>query len=190
MKNQRFRAFMIVLYPDDVTHSSVLDCVISTIDDYAYILHDKDFNENGELIKQHYHVLIRLKDACTISALSNRLGVAENYIEPTKNNYINGLRYLIHKDNKEKYQYEIDNVIGTLKETLIKDLDKDKNESDYILELMDLIESLGYITITEFVKIIASSGLWSYYRRNAYTFNLVIIEHNHNWLELKNKKLT
>lgn len=111
----------------------------------------------------------------------------DNYISPTTKNYMNGLRYLIHKDNKEKTQYEIDDVIGTLKQSLIENLNKDKTESDYILEIMDLIESLGYIYITDFVKLICGNGLWSYYRRNAYTFNQVISEHNHYWLEYKNK---
>ena len=106
MKSQRFRAFMIILYPDDITHSEILDCVMCNFEEYAYILHDRDFYENGELKKEHYHVLIRVEEACTISSLSKKLGIGENYITPTMKNYVNGLRYLIHKDDKDKYQYD------------------------------------------------------------------------------------
>lgn len=179
MKNDRYYSFMVELYPDDITHVQALDFIITFYDKYAYILHDKDFNDKGEIKKPHYHVMLKFDNARTITSLSKELSIKSNYIEPTKKNYLSGLRYLIHADDKNKYQYGIDEVDGTLKPKLIESLKGDLSEADYILQIMEIIEGLNYIYITDFVKLIASSGLWSYYRRNAYTINQVISEHNY-----------
>lgn len=176
----KYRSFMLILYADDESHMLVLDYIQENIKEYAFILHDRDFNEVGEIKKEHYHVIIKFPSPRSISGLSKELNIKENYIEPTKKSYVYGLRYLIHADDEEKFQYEINDVVGPLKEQLKKSLDSDKTEADYVLEIMSIIDNLDYIYITDFVKIIANSGLWSYYRRNAYTFNQVISEHNYS----------
>lgn len=173
---------MLVLYPDDQSHQDAL-LYIQEFLDYAYILHDKDFTDTGEIKKSHYHVVIKYSNSKSISAISKELKIGENYITPTKKNYINGLRYLIHADDEDKFQYELDEVIGPLKKQLKKSLDKDKDETDAVLELLELIENEDYLSMQSFVRLIANSGLWSYYRRNAYTFNLLLSEHNHEILK-------
>ncbi len=187
MNEKRYRSFMIVLYPDDETHVNALLYVQEFIDKYAFILHDKDYNEKGEIKKAHYHVILNLSNAKSISALAKELNIGANYITPTKKSYINGLRYLIHADDKDKYQYELDEVQGPLKSRLKKALASDVDESDAVLELMVLIENQDYLSMRTFVRLIAESGLWQYYRRNAYTFNLLLSEHNQEILKSKKK---
>lgn len=181
MSDKRYRSFMLVLYPDDETHQDTLLYIQEFIDNYAFILHDKDFNENGEIKKAHYHVVIKLSNNKTISALAKELKIGENYITPTHKSYVKGLRYLIHADDEDKYQYDFEEVIGPLKKQLKKSLTADKDEADAVIELLELIEKHGELSMQSFVRIIASSGLWSVYRRNSYTFNLLLSEHNYKF---------
>lgn len=184
--NKRYRSFMLVLYPDDETHVDVMNYVEEFILEYAYILHDKDVNEKGEIKKEHYHVVIKFNEGITISSLSKKLNLDENYITPTKGSYVYGLRYLVHADHKDKYQYEVSDVVGPLKSRLIKSLNGDKTESDYIIEIFNLIDNSDYIELSSFLRYLATQGMWTYYRRNAYTINQLISIHNMEYMKRQN----
>lgn len=77
------RKFQGVLYPDSESYccDDVLNILKSTFPEFAYILHDKDTDENGELKKPHIHWVGRLKAARYLAALADDLGIAENMIE-------------------------------------------------------------------------------------------------------------
>lgn len=101
--------------------------------EFAWILHDKDIDEEGNLKKLHYHLFLRFDSYHRIQELSNRYGIPTNnfglyyqtdkhgnplkdsvldddgkptfkYAEP---NRILRLRYLTHNDDKDsdKVQY-------------------------------------------------------------------------------------
>ena len=180
---------MCVLYPEDEKQLDTLNYIEQEFKDYAYILHDKDFNEVGELKKEHIHIMVKVKEPITLSAFSKKIDLAENYITPTKGSYINGLRYLVHADDEDKFQYSIKEVKGPLKKNLQKSLDSDKTEAEYVIDICDLIDNYDYIDLGSFVRILANSGLWSTYRRSQYTFNQLISNHNLEYLK-QNKNLT
>lgn len=106
----KFRLFSIILYEksDDYDPKEVLFNIKSN-KYYAFILHNKDKDNKGLFKKPHYHIIIRLDNATTISALSKKLGIKENYIQHI-NNERAYLRYLIHFDDPEKFQYDINEV--------------------------------------------------------------------------------
>ena len=174
---------MLVIYTEDEKHCSAFNYIINNFNNYAYILHDKDFNEDGEIIKPHTHVMLCFDNPRTITGLSKELNISSNYIEPTKHNYIKGLRYLIHADNPEKYLYAVEEVKGT--ETLIRklqnSLNSDKTECEYIIEIIDIIDSHDYINKREFVLEMCRKNLYSYYRRSACVINDIIFEHNQRY---------
>lgn len=75
-----------------------------------YILHDKDFNEEtGEPKEPHFHILLQSRVPYRISTIANIFEVEPNMVEIVRN-YDSMLRYLIHADNKDKAQYEINQV--------------------------------------------------------------------------------
>lgn len=179
----KYRNFMIILYTEDKKHCSILDYIINNFNNYAYILHDKDYNENGEIKKPHYHVMLCFDNPRTITGLSKELDLLPNYIEPTKHNYIKGLRYLIHADEEDKYLYAVEEVKGT--KTLIRKLENslnaDKTECEYIIEIIDIIDNQDYINKREFVLEMCRKNLYSYYRRSACIINDIIFEHNQRY---------
>ena len=49
----------------------------NAVKDYAYILHDKDENKDGELKKPHWHICIRFKDSVPTESICNWFGITE-----------------------------------------------------------------------------------------------------------------
>lgn len=110
MADKKFRSFAGTLYPDSESYDceTLLSTIRSKFIDWAYILHDKDLNENGELKKSHIHWVGRATPRC-LSVVSNFLGLPENDIEVVKN-FDNMVMYLIHLNDIDKFQYSPDDV--------------------------------------------------------------------------------
>lgn len=116
-----------------------------TVLHYAYVLHDKDINEDKTLKEPHYHIVITYVDAKTLSsrfkitrALDKIYG-KNTRVEAIENLRLS-LRYLIHLDDKDKFQYSLkdlsfdsgsylryfeDNAINTTEE-ILEDILADK----------------------------------------------------------------
>lgn len=105
--NKRKRLFTLVLYPDSTSYDfEEVMRYIKSYKKWAYAIHDQDKKDNSdELKKLHYHVVIKTENNTTISALSKKLGIADNYIKAVRNER-SMIRYLIHLDDLEKYQYK------------------------------------------------------------------------------------
>lgn len=77
---------------------------------YAYIYHDRDVKESGEIKEPHWHILLTVKGSTTFGALLQhfkRAGEANTRLLPITRDYIaDRFRYLTHKSNPEKYQYD------------------------------------------------------------------------------------
>lgn len=69
-------------------------------------LHNKDFNPDGELKKEHYHFIFHYDGPTTYESVKE-LCDKFNMTIPIKLESIRGMyRYHIHQDNPEKYQYD------------------------------------------------------------------------------------
>lgn len=110
MADKKFRSFAGTLYPDSESYDCehLLSVIRSKFIDWAYILHDKDTDENGVLKKSHIHWVGRATPRC-LSVVSNFLGLPENDIEVVKN-FDNMVMYLIHLNDIDKFQYSPDDV--------------------------------------------------------------------------------
>ena len=177
---EKFRAknFCLVLYSSDESHYNAIEKIKKSYD-YAMILHDKDTDENGEVKKEHYHFVLRFKNAKWSSALAEELGIAENYIEECRS-LKRSLFYLIHFYEDDKYHYPLSDVKGTLKKTLEQFIkNDDKSESEKILEIFEEIDNYdGYIYFSGFVKHIAKIGYWDTLRRSSSIIMRYLDEHN------------
>lgn len=110
MADKKFRSFAGTLYPDSESYDceSLLSTIRSKFIDWAYILHDMDVDEKGELKKSHIHWVGRATPR-SLSVVSNFLGLPENDIEVVKN-FDNMVMYLIHLNDIDKFQYSPDDV--------------------------------------------------------------------------------
>jgi len=124
------------------------------------INHDRDSNpETGELIESHTHFLIEYQTPRKILTVANLLEVEPNFIEICKSKKAS-LRYLIHLDDREKYQYRHEDVIHN-NTVEFADLIKGQNLSDkeiasYLMEsrgmeLLGVVSSSKLRTIQSFI---------------------------------------
>lgn len=176
----RSRVHMLLLYPDNKQHCNAIEKIKQSYD-YALCLHNRDYTEDGELKKEHYHLVLRFNQAVWSSAICKDLGIEHNYIENVKR-FDNALQYLIHYNDSEKAQYTIEEVQGNLKQKLVESINKvEKSEGEKVIELIDYIDKQETkITIKSFANYCAQQGYWSEFRRSASIFIRMIDEHNNS----------
>lgn len=111
MKNIKKRNWAFVLYPEsapenwkELLQQTGLGIAISP-------LHNKDINPTGEVKKAHYHIILTYDGPTTynnVRALTEILGQPiPQPLEQVRGYY----RYLTHKDNPEKAQYDEKDII-------------------------------------------------------------------------------
>ena len=88
--------------------AKVLETIKSKFKEWAFAAHDSDVNDDGELKKLHIHWVGR-GDPRTLSAVSKFLAIPEHDIEIGRN-FNSLVRYLIHADDPDKFQYSSDGV--------------------------------------------------------------------------------
>lgn len=88
---------------------------------YAFIEHDKDVDENGQLDGVHYHIVGDFKQSRV--AFSTRLNEISQYFHFEDSNGVEidnytsfegCLQYLTHKNQKHKYQYDKSAIITNI----------------------------------------------------------------------------
>lgn len=125
----RYRLFELMFYPDSSSYD--FDEVLRNLKSYkkwAYIYHDNDiYTEEdykkykkknnkepiwkiGDIKKKHIHFILNLDNACSKSALSKKIGLPLNFIENIRNER-SCVRYLIHLNEDDKFQYDFKNII-------------------------------------------------------------------------------
>lgn len=115
----RAKNYTLVVYPDDLPERAK-DTWMGAFSSLGYKmavspLHDKDTNPDGEIKKAHWHVLLQGGTAwITIKTLKELVltefdgrGVA---VPQSVSNVIGLMRYLVHLDNPEKFQYDKNDI--------------------------------------------------------------------------------
>lgn len=124
------------------------------------INHDKDIDTEA-----HTHFVIDYATPRSITTVANVFGVEPNFIEVVRNKK-GMLRYLIHLDDKDKFQYDPDEVISNDKikftDVLLGDTLSDKEIAEYImqgkgLELMGIVPAGKLRTIQSFLHFDSSN---------------------------------
>lgn len=104
------RNWAFVVYPDSLPDDWInllrlkgTACAVSP-------LHDKDINPDGSLKKAHYHIILSFGNPTTYNNVKNFAddfnGTIPQYLESVVGYY----RYLTHRDNPEKAQYNEEEI--------------------------------------------------------------------------------
>lgn len=152
-KDERTRNWTFVVYPESAPENWKELLNELHVPWVESPLHDKDKNPDGELKKSHWHVMLMFssnKSYAQIKEITNQLRSPN----PQKVANAKGMiRYFVHMDNPEKYQYEKNDIVShggadiasylasTTQERyeLIKEMMSFINENG-ILEMKDLLD--------------------------------------------------
>ena len=185
---------MLLLYPDDETHVNAMS-IIAKSHDYLAIQHDRDVwtaedekknpeHKQGTFKKPHFHYVIRTTNQTWNTKLCKDLGIELNYCENVSN-FERALQYLIHFNDSDKTEYNIEDTFGTMQNRLVESINKvDKSEGEKVVELINYIRQCEHkLSITAFAEHCARNGYWSEFRRSGAIFVKIIDEHNQNCAE-------
>lgn len=117
--------------------------------DYAYILHDKDTDENGEQKKAHYHIIVRFDTPRKISTCLKRFDI--EYVEPVTND-LAYLRYMTHEFEENKHKYNKSDLVKTSYfEKIIFN-----NSQQTLVDVLEIARDIGLTNFRDFFLFVNS----------------------------------
>lgn len=140
--DQSSLSFNVKAYPDSIPDT--IQSIINNLDnlrEYAYILHNQDIDDNGQLKKPHYHIYLRFNKKYRYTTIAKAFGVAPNSELLSRVKDANKLvRYFVHLDDPEKFQYSTDllttyniNREAVLSTFFLDKEDKERNDFQSIM---------------------------------------------------------
>ena len=137
--NVKKRNWAFVLYPEsapenwrEVLQQTGLQCAVSP-------LHDKDVNADGEPKKPHWHVIVTYSGPTSFNVVNALCGSLNAPIPQALEQVRGYYRYLTHKDNPEKAQYD-ENDIQSINGFNIADFaDLTRSEVNSIISRLQLL---------------------------------------------------
>lgn len=190
MLNKRVRTIGIILWTDNPNHKLALDFIIHNFENYIYILHDRDIKDDGEIKKEHYHVILHFPNARTIKTLSKKLNVEENNFYIIKS-FTGQLRYLIHYDDDEKTRYNVEEVKGTLfmLSKFKRSIKGSQDETADVSQIYEFIFDNDISDLRILLDFVLDNNLYSSFRRNYCMFKDLLALNNRKVVYYdKNKK--
>lgn len=130
---------------------------------WSLVEHDKDNNEQGELIRAHYHMVIVLRTPKASKTVTNDLAkfllINKNCISCKVVTYfVKCVQYLIHYNDKDKYQYDIKDIetndINDLLSTILESTSQYEFDFNYLFKLVRESKSLEVVYRTLGVKLV------------------------------------
>lgn len=172
--SKKYRNWIFLLYEDTISYN--FNEVLRTLKSYknwAYIEHKP---EEGEK-KVHYHFILRLDNATKKDTLHNKLGIPLNHMNNV-NSMRSMCRYLIHLDDEDKIQYNLDDVEVSkcFKKTFLKSFDDRMDETDILNAIFQFIEvecsGNDYFSSMKNLLVYVNSNVYdTIYKRYRYEIN-------------------
>lgn len=166
----------------DINLEQVINKIKHECHYYFAINHNKDKKENGEIRKDHFHIVIKLKTKRTKNGVLKRIAkLLDIKIERISTQLTQSLdlmiRYLMHLDNKKKEQYPPFTVLTNRQDILNNAIKGESEREDLTAENLILtVEKLGGNKL----QIMAEIGLKNYTRFRGAIYDII------EELEIKN----
>lgn len=157
MVKKRYWAF--VLYPESAPIDWLEKLQLKGVSCAISPLHDKDINPTGEPKKPHYHIVLAYGNPTTynnVKALTEELNCPIPIpLESCRGYY----RYLTHKDNPEKYQYD-EKDIQTLNAFDVTNILTNSEIAMLKIEIQKLIRENKIVEYADLMNILLDSELY------------------------------
>lgn len=124
LNTQTGKILLVINFAQKVVDKALIDNLKTWLDNntkqYAFILHDKDVLEDGSKKTPHIHVVCNMNTtkqriATILNDLTKSLDISPLLVTIDKYSSFNAsIQYLIHKNNEEKYQYDIKDIITNI----------------------------------------------------------------------------
>lgn len=148
--------FCALLYPDSTTYDT--DKIIKALaaEHLTFALspiHDKDLDDDGLLKKAHYHLLLAYSSATTLNNIRDWFkvcGMPESDLHSVRvcASGVGYFRYLTHKDNPEKAQYNDSDIrVYNDSDELFKKFSKTASDKiDNLARIFQIVDELDTVS--------------------------------------------
>lgn len=177
LEDYKGRNFGFILYPDTESYDvkEVLLDIRGYFNEWSFIVHDRDINEEtGEIKKSHIHVVCykgSSVNGITVINRYSRLGVPVEHMYAISS-YRAQIRYLLHLDHPEKVQYREEEVYSSVVD-IRKYFDKPP-EGFIVLNMAE--ERCRGATYKDLVTRASIDGTYDIFRRNLGIIKLLVQE--------------
>lgn len=175
--NKRYYLVEIILYTSNLEHMKLLKELKSKYN-YAYIIHDKDTNDDGSLKKEHIHLLLFFNNARWGSSILKEIKIDNPNLIEFKENKASAIQYLIHSNNTDKFQYNMADIESDIDIDIYFNKYKDNETKDISIIYDYIVNYVGILTYSTLYFYCVSNSLWSSYRRNYSIIKDLVLEHN------------
>ena len=154
--------FCSILYPDSSTYDT--DKVIKSLAEEHFTfavspIHDRDFEDDGSPKKAHFHLLLAYTSATTLNnirAWFNACGMPESDLHSVCvcASGVGYFRYLTHKDNPEKAQYNAKDirVFNDYDDIFKKFAITESDKIDKLVRIFQIVDELNTISFHNLIQ--------------------------------------
>lgn len=151
-KNVKKRNWAFVLYPESAPKDWKEQLQSTGLQGEISPLHNKDINPDGTTKKEHYHIILAYSGPTSFNVVK---GLTDKLNQPIPQplEQVRGYhRYLTHKDNPEKYQYDEKDIVTFNGFNIADFIELTKSEVLVIKrKLQKLIRENGIVEYSDFV---------------------------------------
>lgn len=154
--------FCAVLYPESSTYDAdklIMSLAAEHLTFAVSPIHDKDVDDNGIPKKSHYHLLLSYTSATTLNNIKGwfkACGMPESDLHSVRvcASGVGYFRYLTHKDNPEKAQYNSDDIrVFNDPDELFKKFSKTASDKiDDLVRIFQIVDELNTISFHSLVQ--------------------------------------
>ena len=154
--------FCALLYPDCTTYDTekLIKALAEEHLTFAVSpIHDKDVDDDGSLKKGHFHLLLAYSSATTLNNIRgwfNVCGMPESELHSVRicASGVGYYRYLTHKDNPEKVQYDDHDIrVFNDSDELFKKFSKTASEKiDDLVRIFQIVDELNTISFHSLIQ--------------------------------------
>lgn len=159
---KKSKYFCCILYPDSRTYD--VDKFIKNLAEEHLTfavspIHDKDVEEDGSPKKSHYHLLLSYSSATTLNNISGwfkACGMIESDLHTVRvcASGVGYYRYLTHKDNPEKAQYNDKDIriFNDYDEIFKKFANTESDKIDKLSHIFQIVDELNTISFHNLIQ--------------------------------------
>lgn len=154
--DDRARNWTFILYPESAPNNWKGILQEQHLNFAVSPCHDKDINPTGEPKKAHYHVLLVFDGKKSYSQIEKITKSLNATIPQKVANTIGLIRYFVHIDNPEKYQYNVNDIYNYGTIDIIKPFETSASRYEAIREMIAYIDDNN---VTEFFELLKYASL-------------------------------
>lgn len=154
--------FCAILYPESTTYDT--DKVIKSLAEEHLTfavspIHDRDVEDDGSFKKAHFHLLLAYSSATTLNNIRGwfkTCGMPESDLHSVRvcASGVGYFRYLTHKDNPEKAQYEEKNIkiFNDFDQIFKKFANSESDKIDNLVRIFQIVDELNTISFHNLIQ--------------------------------------